>query len=90
MTQLNSMEAGFQIICPGPELRLILQFQAAREETEAWGGCLGELAKGRELVPCVKKAFGDRNGRQQKPQLMCPVCCHFPCPLLADNMTLLP
>lgn len=81
MTQLISMEPGFQptSVCAQNwdwfhNIRL-----PAEEETEAWGGSLGELAQGRALAPQSKKAFGDTEGRQQKLQLLWTLCRTPPC-----------
>lgn len=68
MTQLKSMEPGFQptsVCAQNPDgfhnFRLL-----AEEETEAWEGCLAAFSWGRALALHAKRAFGDTKGRQQK------------------------
>lgn len=68
MTQLKSMEPGFQPTPPyaqNPDefhhIRLL-----AEKETEAWEGCLGELVWDRALALQAKRASGDTEGRQQE------------------------
>lgn len=72
MTQLISMEPRFQptSVC-SQRLDWFCKIRLpAEEETESWGGSLGELAQGRTLAPHAKQVFGDTKGRQQKLQLL--------------------